>query len=118
MLQEENLTRYTQKQIDTLNNQRNSKYCLVIIFDVIYNLYQFSFDHPGGQNVIMRRAGEILDDIVQDTMHGFTESQVKGKLHKYKFGIFENESISSDSSNMPSPSNDSGSEMETQLIAG
>jgi len=101
MFNEENLQKYTQKKIDELNKQEKSKYCLVIIFDIVYNLYKFAYDHPGGERLIMNAAGEILDEVVGDENHRFTATQVSTRLAKYKFGLFDKGTVSAGSANAP-----------------
>lgn len=97
MFNEGSFPKYTQQQIDEFNNQKNSKYCLVILFDVVYNLYKFAAQHPGGERLIMQAAGEILDEVVEDGNHRFTKPQVQSLLAKYKFGFFEKNAVLLDS---------------------
>lgn len=78
---------FTQKEINRENDK--PKTCLVILFGVVYNLHHFAqFDHPGGANILMRSAGEILDDIVQDAIHNFTANDIQKKFTQYQVGFF------------------------------
>lgn|SRR3990167_8829569 len=89
MLSKESLPTYTQKEIDDINTQNNAKHCVVVIFGIVYDLYKFSSYHPGGERLIMNAAGEILDEVVTDGNHRFTETHVQKQLAKYKLGFFE-----------------------------
>ncbi|KAL0073942.1 cytochrome b5 [Phycomyces blakesleeanus] len=76
-------TIYTLDQIEKHNTKTD---CWVIIHNKVYNITEFSVEHPGGEEVLLDEAGKDATESFEDIGHSDEAREI---LAKYYIGDLE-----------------------------
>ncbi|GEM_PF-2808422 len=74
---------YTQEE---LGRKKDYSICLVSIFGKVYDVAKYLPKHPGGENILLNAAGDIIDDVFSDGNHRHLKNKVATLLAEYQVG--------------------------------
>ncbi|KAM3956593.1 cytochrome b5 isoform 2-T3 [Aphomia sociella] len=71
---------FTRKELETRNSRNDA---VLIIHNSVYDVTKFLEEHPGGEEVLLEKAGQDATEPFEDVSHS---SDARSLMNKYKIG--------------------------------
>ncbi|XP_026763999.1 cytochrome b5-like [Galleria mellonella] len=71
---------FTRKELETRNSRKDA---VLIIHNGVYDVSKFLEEHPGGEEVLLEKAGQDATEPFEDVSHS---SDARSLMKKYKIG--------------------------------
>lgn len=71
---------FTREELKTRNTRED---CILIIHNAVYDVTEFLLQHPGGEEVLLEKAGQDATEPFEDVSHS---SDARSLMKKYKIG--------------------------------